>query len=92
MFQISKLLKNSFSEFLTLIKPKKPGHEQKYGAFMLFSTMQKVVNRKKINFFNVFFRVYNESYTEIMGGYLKMIFNRRVSSSFHSIKLHATKQ
>lgn len=87
--QLQSVVKTRYLSLLSLIKPKKTLFEYKYGAFMLYSTLNKVIHKKVIQSFNAVLRFHFPSYVEMMGDLLKIVVYRWIVSCFHAIKIYS---
>jgi hypothetical protein len=87
--ELQSLVKTRYHSFILLLKPRKSVFEIKFGAFLLFSTIGKAINKSMIQSFNAILRSRYHSSLESMGDVLKIAIHRLVIASFHSIKIYS---
>lgn len=87
--ELQSLVKTRYHSFILLLKPRKSVFEIKFGAFLLFSTIGKAINKSMIQSFNAILRYRYHSCLEAMGDVLKIAIHRLIIASFHSIKIYS---
>ncbi|OMJ77937.1 hypothetical protein SteCoe_22376 [Stentor coeruleus] len=87
--ELQSLVKTRYHSLILLLKPRKSVFEIKFGAFLLFSTIGKAINKSMIQSFNAIQRYRYHSSLESMIDILKIAIHRSIIASFHSIKIYS---
>ena len=84
---LSKLILRSYSSLFSLSKPKKSQYQLKCGAFMLCSTLLKIINVNRIHSFSMILRLKCSSHNELIASQLKVLYSKRLIYGFQCIKV-----